>query len=205
MNSDLYTEEFRNFKYLKCSAAAVKYYKDVAKNINSIQPYSEVYDPTFVWKTRLEFVEQLLDLRNDIVYIVEAGGLCLHTTTRHYSYEDARIREIIKPVVFEGHPLTPEEGRIATLDDVPTIENHELNAHFYICPEEYFIGYADIIDVEKSMSIILKFDQNPLVPSSTIIPTAFFYEKEWASKYQVALTKFLRYNADAVSTISNLL
>ena len=203
MNSDLYTDEYKNFRFLKCSSSAVDYYKQTEKHLNSIQPDLQS-DPNFVWKTRLEFIEQLLDLRNDVVYIVESGDL-YSARPGIYSYEAARIRTIIKPVVYQGHPLAPEEGIVATLDDISLIENPELNAHFYLCSEEYFISDREIIDTEKDFGYILRLDGNPLIPSNHIPSTALFYDKEWANKYQVALTKFLRYNSDAVSAITGLL
>jgi hypothetical protein len=156
-----------------------------------MQPNRAENDPTFVWKTRLEFVEQLLDLRNDTLYIVEPGEL------DRYTYEEARLREIVKPVVYWGHMLLPEDGIVATLDDVPRIENRELNRLYYLCSEQYFLSRRDTLNVQEQSGYVFNFDNNPLVPSNYISNIALFYDKEWAIKYQVALTAFLSYNADA--------
>src|SRR6185436_12169263 len=100
MNPELYTDEFRNFKFLKSSPEEVAYFKLARTAANSIQPWDNLYDPNFSWKTRLEFIEQLLDLRNDTVYVVFAGLINIRD-----GYEDPDIITIEKPVVLGSNPI----------------------------------------------------------------------------------------------------
>jgi len=195
MNSDLYTEEFRDFKYLKCQPIYLQFYKKAARDINAVQLSVSKNNPDFVWQTRLEFIEQLLDLRNDIVYWVEPGMLYNQKHRQTYDYEDARLHEIVNPVIYHGHPLMPEAGIIAQLDDVSKIEDKKQNADYCLCPDQVYKGCS---------GQVFKFDQNPLVPSNYVTYNAMFYNKEWAEKYRVAITQFLRKNNDAVSTITSL-
>jgi hypothetical protein len=196
MNLDLYTEEFRNFKYLKCPSAYINYYKKVSHQINSVQSGTEANDPNFVWPCRLEFIEQLLDLQDSIVYLVEAGMLYNQKDRQIYDYEAARLCEIINPIIYQGSMLSPETGRIATLEDIPIIEDKNRNKEYILCPGKY---YTDMKDFQA-----FSLDQNPLIPTNLITYNAMFYDKEVAEKYQLAVTIFLRKNIGALSAITTL-
>lgn len=196
MNLDLYTEEFRDFKYLKCPSAYIKYYKKVSYQINSVQPGTEANDPNFVWPCRLEFMEQLLDLQDNIVYLVEAGMLYNQKDRQIYDYEAARLYEIINPIIFQGSMLSPETGRLAVLDDIPAIEDKNRNKEYILCPKKYYTDKEDF----RTFSL----DQNPLIPTNYITFNAMFYDKEAAEKYQFAVTVFLKKNIGALSAITTL-
>jgi hypothetical protein len=203
MNLDLYTEEFRNFKFLKSGPYAVNYYKKTAEQLNKVQPWAQVNDPTFTWPCRLEFVEQLLDLTYDTVYLVEPGVLYnINRDKFSYDYEQARLNEIVHPIVYNGHILNPSEGKIAQLSDIPEIEDSYNNNDWYMCSEEYFMADPENIDHPGN---IYTFNEHLLVPSDYITYSAMFYDKEWAMKYQDAITYFLRKNNDAISAISKLI
>jgi len=202
MNLDLYTDEFRDFKFLKCNAWQVEYYKKTAAQLNKIQPWAQTNDPNFVWPHRLEFLEQLFDLRNDTLYIVEPGTLYnTHKDRYSYDFEQARLSEIVNPVVFKGHPMMPGEGWIAQPEDIPEIEDSTENHDWYICSKEYFIADPDNHRDDR----VFKFFENSLVPSDYPSYMALFYNRETAVKYQEAITSFLRKNNDSISAISRLL
>ena len=203
MNPELYTDEFRDFKFLKSDARQINYYKNVANRLNQVQPWAQVNDPDFTWPCRLEFIEQLLDLTNDTIYIVEPGLLYnTHKDRFSYDFEQARINEIINPVVYKGQIVSPAAGQIAQISDIPEIEDSYNNLNWYLCSKEYFTAHPChglLFDGR-----IFTFAENPLVPSDYITYTAIFYDKEWATKYRDAITFFLRKNNDAISAISRL-
>jgi hypothetical protein len=196
MNPDLYKSEFRDFKYLKSSATDIAYYKKSALELNGIQPWAQTNDPTFVWPCRLEFIEQLFDLKNDTVYIVEPGNLYpVEHRKNSYDYEDARLYTIEKPVIVHGNPfLHPEKLRnILAEEDIPRILNPEENYHFFVCSNN-----------ENDPGQVVRINDIGLLPSPLGNLTAVFYDKGWAEKYQKAVTDYLRKSNDAVSAISRL-
>ena len=190
MNLDLYNSEFRDFKYLKSSPEDVAYYKRRASEVNRIQLGPEANDPTFVWPCRLEFIEQLLDLRDDVVYIVQPCEY-FHTdvSTKAYGYDDIRIYAIEKPIIVYGPLISPK-----TLDDIITEDDIDrmLFAHnLCVCSS-----------IENTVEqIVIKITDIGLLPGP-LSHVAVFYDKEWAGKYQKAVTDYLSKNHDAVSAIS---
>lgn len=207
MNPDLYTDEFRNFKYLKSTPEQVQYYKDVEETLQRVQPWAATSDPDFRWETRLEFFEQLLDLRDGTAYFVELGLIYSHAQDKNvFDWEDSRLIEIVHPLLYEGHPLMADEGRPATIEDIPILEDYQRNSHFYLCSGDYpkFCRDREVINVDNPGQVY-KLDNNPLVCTGYIPYTAMFYDKTWAQKYQRAITDFLRKNNDAVSAISRLI
>jgi hypothetical protein len=195
MNSNLYTEEFRNFKYLKSSPEQVVYYKDTARQLNLVQPWAQTNDPKFVWPCRLEFIEQLFDLKDDIVYIVEPGNLYPIEHRKHsYDYEDARLHIIENPVVVRGNPyMHPERLRvILTEDDIPEISDFEKNRYFFVCSKN------------NNPTPVLKVSDIGLIPTNNFNYVSVFYSYEWSKKYSMAITQFLRKENDAISTISKM-
>jgi hypothetical protein len=195
MNRDLYTDEFRNFKYLKCPSAYIAYYKKSAQQINSVQIGTEASDPNFVWPCRLEFLEQLMDLRYDTAYFVEAGMIYNQRNNQAYDYEAARLYTLVNPLLFHGsvfESINESITKVATLEDIPIIEDRVTNKDWRI----------------RSSSIehlsILALNQNPLIPTNYVTYNAIFYDGEWAEKYRNALTHYLRKNIDAVSAITRM-
>jgi len=196
MNSDLYKSEFRDFKYLKSSATDIAFYKKTALELNRIQPWAQANDPKFAWPCRLEFIEQLLDLKDDTVYIVEPGNLYpIEHRKNSYDYEDARLYTIEKPVIVHGNPLMhPERLRnILTEEDIPRILSPVENQFFFVCSNK-----------EYDPGPVLRIQDIGLLPTFIVNLVAVFYDKEWAEKYQKAVTDYLRKENDAVSTISAL-
>lgn len=196
MNSDLYTEEFRHFKYLKCPPAYIQYYKKSARDVNSVQIGAGANDPDFVWPCRLEFIEQLLDLQDSTIYFVEAGMIYNQRDRQIYDYEAARLYEIVNPIIYHGNMLNPETGRIVTVDDIPLIEDKIQNRDYILCSGKYLF--------EKESAQMFALDQNPLIPTNNVTYNAMFYDKEIAKKYQVAVTIFLKKNLGALSAISKM-
>ena len=191
MNPELYTEEFRNFKYLKCSNDQVAYYKKVQRDINKIQPWAPQNDPNFVWPHQVEFVEQLLDLSNDIVYLVTPGALAKNGSAHGYDYEQAKILEIKNPKIYTTFPFENLPVSEMNLDDIPKLESDPRN--FYLA--SFTPDWDDRI---------IRMDETHLIPSIFTSYSMMFYNKETAEKYANAITYFLRRNIDAISAISQL-
>jgi len=195
MNLDLYKSEFRNFKYLKSSAEDIAYYKRKASEVNRIQLGSGANDPTFVWPCRLEFIEQLLDLRDNSIYIVQpCAYFDTDVTTKLYGYDEVRVYTIHNPLIVHGNPLLhPEKLRnILTENDIQDILSFEKNYNFFVCPLDK--------DIEQ---VVIRIRDIGLLPS-TLSHVSVFYNKEWADKYQKAVTDYLRKGKDAVSAITRL-
>lgn len=197
MNPDLYTNEFRNFKYLKSSYEAVQFYKKSADQINKIQPWHEIVDPTFCWPTRIEFFEQILDLQDDTIYLVDPGKLNRSDSGYGYGYEESRILEIEFPFLYKGSLFSPETGTPITLEEIPEVELSDSVEEYFLCSGEFIMS--------KITGHILPANLLPIRPGNSISLSAMFYDEEWAERYRSSLTKFLRHNIDAISTISGLL
>lgn len=200
MNSEFFTDEFRNFKYLKSTARQNNYYKATELLLNSIQPQDQEYSSDFHWKYRVEFFEQLIDLQSDTVWLIEPGSLYA-VGSNSYDWEEASITELKNPVITEGHPLHPNDSRIATIDDIPELENDTHHPRYFLCTgnwEDIGMGFDDKLRVLS----LYKFC---LIPGDLPTYPALFYNKEWAIKYQRAVTAHLRKNNDAISAISKLI
>lgn len=193
MNPDLYTDEYRNFKFLKSPALYVEYFKTARAAANHIQPCNN-FDKEFNWPYRLEFVEQLLDLRHDIVYVVGAG------VSTKIGYESASIIEIYKPMILTENPIIYETSREVTIDDILFLEDI-LYPHFCLCEESAFDNCYDI-STFNGQGRIIRIETLPIVPHSKTDFTEMFYDKNTAEKYGKALTKFLRGNIDALPVLS---
>jgi hypothetical protein len=199
MNPDLYTDEFRNFKYLKSHPVSVKYYKERARQINSVQPWAQINDPAFTWTSRIEFLEQLLDLHQHTVYLVypgpmtESGG----AFTSHSGYESSVLYEIVNPTIYEGNVLQPGLGELITYNDISHVEDISGDG-WCLCSQEYHKDPTVSLEVGP----VFKLDKSFLFTALNY--SAIFYNKDVAEKYRDALTQFLRKNSDAVSAISRL-
>jgi len=189
MNPELYTDEFRNFKYLKSSSAEVSYFKTARMSANLIQPWDQELDPDFLWKTRVEFIEQLIDLRHDSVYIIFAG-----LTNIRDGYEDPSLITIEKPVVLGSNPIL-RGIRELTLEDILTTQFIE--ASYCLSEEKYIQGPE--FDLNGR---IFNLGNLPIIPFSKPDYTEMFYDKDEAEKYRSALTIMLRNKINAISSFS---
>jgi hypothetical protein len=208
MNPELYTEEFRNFKYLKSTPAAVEYFRKTQIAVNRIRPEDQEENNDFSWSSRIEFVEQIMDLRNEDLYIVIPGEPVkvadpTVNTKVQFGYDVSRLIHIKNPVIFEGHPMKIIEGREITIDDVNILDsNPTADFRYYLCADMY-------MDVQRTSdkfgSTIYTITGLGLVPVDYISYTAMFYDSEEARKYRDATTKYLRKNAGAISAISRLI
>ena len=189
MNPELYTDEFRNFKYLKSSSAEVSYFKTARISANSIQSWDKLLDPNFSWKTRVEFIEQLLDLRNDTVYIVFAGLINVRD-----GYEDPSLITIEKPVVLGSNPILRGIKEI-TLEDA--LVTNDFQAKYCLSEEKYILGPE--FDLNGR---IFNLGNLPIIPFSKPDYTEMFHGKYEAEKYRCALTDMLRNKVNAISSFS---
>lgn len=198
MNEDLYSEEFRNFKYLSSSPETVRYYKAVAQQINSIQAWGQTNDPTFVWPCRLEFVDQLLDLRDRSVFIVAPGNLYgVDASMKYYDYEESKCVEFVKPIVYRGRLLVPELGKIATAEDIPNIEKNIDD--YCLCSSSYFYK------IPTGPHLMCLIASTPLNTDIDMVNyKAMFYDGDTAKAYAKALTDCLRKNQATISAIGKM-
>ena len=116
MNPKFFTDEFRTFKFLKSSPEEVAYFNTARGAADLIQPWHLPNDPNFHWKTRIEFVEQLLDLKEDNLYIVFAGLI-----NSRNEYETATLMILEKPIILTGNPIIFEDFKEVTIEDIPNI------------------------------------------------------------------------------------
>jgi len=196
MNLDLYSDEFRNFKYLKSNPDLVAYFKIARAAANQIQPWANDFNPEFNWPCRLEFVEQLIDLRNDTAFIVFAGML----STNSNEYESANLIELNNPIILTSNPLVFASAREVTLEDIPHIES-VANKHYCLCSGNSLIDSENLrFDITGR---ILKLNTLPIVPHSKTDFTEIFYDKTAAEGYRKALTDFLRNKLNAISALAS--
>jgi hypothetical protein len=189
MNPDLYTEEYRNFRFLKSDHEKVEYFKKEKKEIDKIQPWNQEFNPTFSWKHRVEFIEQIFDLRDDIVYIVSSPAL------RTSSWEMASLVEIKQPIILTANPVIHGSAKEATLDDISSIEDNK-NHWFCLCERKQF-------ENNLPQARVIRLSSLPVVPSWIRADfISMFYNKETAEEFRRVLTEVLRHKANAMSSFS---
>lgn len=183
---------------MKSHPTIVKYYKGRAHQINSVQPWADANNPHFVWKHRVEFLEQLVDLHHDIIYIVYPGPLSKNGAfTSHPSHESVSFHQVINPTVYEGNVLQPGLGDLITDEDIPRVEDVSGDG-WCLCSLEYYHNPTAALEVGP----VFKLDRSFLF--TALDYSAIFYDRHIAEKYRDCLTEFLRKNSDAVSAISRL-
>jgi len=180
MNPDLYTEEFRNYKYLKSSPVYVEYFKRAFNKINQIQNWATTNDPLFVWPNRVEFLEQLIDLNGEPLYIVYPG---FQSFNRHY--EQASLYKIHNPIVYQGPRIDPWSGKRLTLDDVDEVERNG-GVDCYLCS-----GLQNESCINLYNLPVIADDPDQVLTSMSIY-TALFHNENTAEKYCSAITEFVR-------------
>lgn len=199
MNPKLYTDEFRNFKFLKSSPEQVAYFKKTRAAANLIQSWQSTNDPNFNWSSRIEFIEQLLDLREDTLYIVFAGLL-----TNNNEYEDSRILIIEKPVVLNHNPIIHKDVREASTDDIFEIENNPKGGYCLVEGKSFRLGLDNEI-IFDPYSRIFNISSLPIIPQLDKSFTEMFYDEGESNKYKKYLTDMLRHQINTVSTFTNRL
>lgn len=211
MNPELYQEEFRDFKFLKCSPHSIECFKSTKFQLDRIRPPGQEENENFSWSSRIEFIEQIIDLRLDHIYIVEPGELvrtadATVNTKVHYTYEDGRINRIKYPMIYMGHPVYPADGREINLDDIKIIEEDPTaDTDYFLCSGLHLGGRSLEPNTTETSIRIFNLRGISLIPSRIFSYTAIFYSLAEAESYKNALTKFLRNNCGAISAISNLI
>lgn len=180
MNEQLYTDEFRAFKMLQLNPALSNLYHTSKKHLNRIRPPESANDQNFQWPCLVEFVDQLLDLKDDTIYIVDvrASFDSKHRTRLYPSpavfVDDLpKLIEIKHPGVFRYPAISSTQRSEITLGDIKEAEDVSTDKKFLIGSRD---GSNDIV-VELSLTSII-----PLNVLSAYCPV--FYKKEWAQKYQ---------------------
>jgi hypothetical protein len=202
MNPELYTEEFRNFKYLKLSPEAVDMSKRQRSLLDAVRPAGHEDDLDFCWKTRVEFLDQVFDLAEDSLYIVSPGALIKN---KLFDWEEASVIEIQHPRIQSCNPLLMRftEDDLLSIHDVDIVEATS-GVNYYVVSVSY--SHDDSIEYSSGNKFPKYVRLRDLsLPFKTYLEyTATFYDKAWAEKYRVAITQHLRKNNDAISAISRL-
>jgi hypothetical protein len=217
MNPELFSDEYKSFKFLKCSASEVKYYKDAELLLGNIRPIDKIDAGPFIWQKRIEFFEQLVDLAGTDVWYVDINGTLKKTGMHEYDYDPAKLIEIKECVLYTGFPQKP--GRYITSNDIDSVvEGHRYilknvlytsnKLHLYVSSKAYYMN----VGIEPELRDTNPFDPMiclglfglPIFPGNFPTYNAMFYDKEWAKLYQKSVTQFLRKNNDAISAISRL-
>jgi len=198
MTPNLYTKEFRAFKYLKSSFQQVEYFKRSLEEVNRIQPWTSEPDPDFSWPYRLEFIEQLLDLRYNSVYIVTA------TSFSSSDMNFSRMMELRHPIIIDRNPIIYSSTKIITEEDIPAVESN--SGLYCLVSDDAFIKEKDrrMFNVEGD-PLVFRMNSFPISPFSKTTFTELFADKDSAAKYAQAINDYLRNSINAVSTISKLL
>jgi hypothetical protein len=205
MNDELYTKEFRSYKYLKSSPESVTFFKRQYHIVNLVQPWTKDPDTNFVWPHRVEFLEQIIDLENEQVYVVNVDSI-FSSAPR---YSEAKITEIKRPLMYYGHMLKPSEGvklgstNIHMLEGLVDIPGLSRVGDYYLCSIDYF-SIRDTVCLEGNCGhtgTIFRLVDLPIMPPE-ITPSAMFYNEETAKKYAMNVTLHMQNFTDALSAIA---
>jgi hypothetical protein len=166
MNPDLYNDEFRHFKYLKNSLKFIEYWNKRREQSRSILNDCQ---------SRVEFLEQILDLENDTLYYVMVGVSVWDYLNRNLP----RLYEIKKPLLYQGVPFPIPDGRKVGDEDIWNIENRvDLSEEYYLISKKHFRKpFEDIHCIFRATFLPVIPDENDTEYSS------FFYNEDDAKRY----------------------
>lgn len=190
MNPEYYTEEFRNFKYLKTDPRIVERFKTSRIALDRIRTWQGTYSTDFSWPHVVEFVEQVFDLDEDNLYIVFVGSL-----SSKNQHEEANLIVVEKPIILDSNPILYEGYRRTESVDIRYIEDY-LNAHYCLVGGKAF----DEDGVFLADSGIFRVNSLPIAPKDPPKFTAMFYNKDTAELYRKTLTEMLCYY-DKISSL----
>lgn len=198
MVNDYFSEEFRNFKFLQSSPKFVDHKKLTRLKFNQVRPKDQVDNEEFAWSSRIEFIEQILDLKDSEIYVVEPGEAYRTGQGSVVDYSLSNLHVIRSPRIIRNHLITPDYREV-TFDDIPLIEddNQPTGPYFLTTKQSVEIG-------PHSNVIIISLSHLCLLPQPTFSYAALFHDQAEAEKYRDALTIFTRKYSNAVSAISNL-
>jgi len=192
MRRELYTDEFRTFKYLKLSPEFRAYYEMVGNMVNAL---GEGGKP---WPFRVEFVDQLIDLRGETIYIVNGDRLYFSKDF----YEEATLSTIENMHMTEGYILTPDLGVPLDESRISDIENNRTDDQFLLFSERAKKEAVAGASFDAFSDQVFKVEHLPVVPKKNIGYNAIFADKSIAEEYRFVLTHTLRNKKAALSTIS---
>lgn len=200
MNPNLYTDEFRAFKYLKSTKEQVEYFKNINKSASRIRPWDDESGTNFFWPHRLEFVEQLLDLRNDTVYIVSSG-----TMSKYNIWEYSYLIELENPIILDKNPLVYAGAKDCGPEDIFELE--QIPSQYCLVSANSFTETPQgrIFNTTHGDNKIFNMNSFHIIPDPISDFTELFYDKDTAMKYQKSLTEFIRKTNDAISTFGRAL
>jgi hypothetical protein len=192
MNPELYTEEFRAFKYLSCSPELVGHFKEAHRYVNSIQPVETEYDPNFKWPHRVEFLEQIFDLQDETLYIVQA----IYGSGARFDSTMIRDYAINHPCIARGINADPLDHYMISAEQISYIENNPMR-YFLI---EYSTLHRNgpihsdkIIDL-SGLPVVMSYKNRPGF-------SALFYNEGTSREYETAVSDHVKKYFDTISTI----
>lgn len=183
---NLYTEEFKAFKYLQLSPEFGAYYKMVSNLVDGLKGESKI------WPFRVQFVDQLLDLQGSTIYIVNTDHLAI---SRDF-YEEATLNIIENAQMVEGNIAIPELGVVLNETRIRDIEHGYTDKKFLLFPGT---------NLENLRDSLYDISSLPVVPKMAIGYNAIFATKDVAEEYQFVITQTLRHRKAALSTINRFL
>jgi len=206
MTPELYLPEFRDFKYLQGSHTFIEWIKRNKSQIDKVRPPGQEDNTMFSWRSRIEFIEQIMDHRDSEIFIVEPGDIVkdfdIIRETTHYRYEDGRVSCLQNPVIYEGHPVNPFTGREITRDDIRIIEDDpKVEARFFLCSAAWF---EEDRDVTAQGTRIFNLNRISLIPTVFYRYTAIFFNRAEAELYCDAIMDYMRKNHDTISAMLNM-
>lgn len=194
MNPDLYTSEYRNFRYLKSSPDHTAYFRRAATQANRMQIWDAPRDPGFSWKTRVEFMEQLIDLRQDEIYICVPKVI-----SPNEEFEPAYYVRFEKPTIVSANPLLYLKSEEVGIEDIESLEDVENNKPC-LC-EEFF--HATMSSETLFRGRVFKLNTLPVVPNCTTEYIEIFRDETEAKTFCENLSNYLRNILGAVSSFAS--
>lgn len=189
--TDFKDDEYRTLKYLRSSPEYVEYFKRHAASIKRIGHGK--------WEN-IEFIEDLIENQNKTLYIVSPGSIHLNGTGEipNFDVEQSNFQIIrnYKLLIHDGtksmfSSIDKNPYRIATSNDVSSIE--------YNYGRGCLISNTSFIDIAAhNESVVL--GNSPVISRMYNDLYEYFYKKEEAKDYAIALREYLYNNSKNIST-----
>lgn len=184
MNHELYTDEFRSLKYLKSDPIIVEHFRATRRKFNEILPIHLDRDASFTWTCRIEFLEQVFDLKNEALFIVDPSK-------RYLTAEGAMVYQITKPVIFGGDPFVTHTIYSVPETDIPVIEALGNTADYYLTSRDEIAETPPIFQDFGKTGKIVSLKDTPLTLGESG-HLALFYNKNEAEEYWLAVSEYLK-------------
>ncbi len=189
MNEELYSDQFRSFKYLQASPMMLQFWKKSKEVIDHVIPNWMLHVPTsFEWPSRIEFLEQLFDAADTTIYIVKTGPLI-----SGIGYEPSLVYTIKNPTIYTGPFPIPDFASPVTIEDFANVNlmGDDLD-HCHLSPKSY-------VELKKNAPIqdriTFQLENIPIIPQSVKCEndcfSAIFTDEHVARMYALSLRDYV--------------